>query len=413
METLLSMKDFKGIRLIHIQLGPACNMQCRHCHQTPEKNVKGYSLNDVSEDTLEFLSHYIEFSQKKEFIDEAEKDGTVFKVEFYGGEPLLHWDLIKDTVRYFENKYHFLNNKSFRFGFITNGLGLTQDVVDFVNKHDIKFSLSYDAPYPWAVRGYVPDKIIALANQINNLQIVCCGCAYNCDPDLAFRCLVAKFPNTRDYIIRTEVMRTFPELDEDVDNYNEEKLRTSIRKIFIGAKAGNIFLRNYAKKILKPLFAPEDYCFHSSGGIMNCVCGKKEMTIGLDGKVPFCYNDFRVIGTLKGSTLKEVNGKATKVWLDTYDPECSHCECKDLCYWSCIISLRDEKKHMPICEKYRKPFFKIVKEEMKRLTEPLTQEEVDWYKEQIQLMNEQVQKFLEEPSRYEKEHTRLPNELFA
>ena len=408
METLLSMEDFKKIRTIHIQLGPACNMQCRHCHQTPEKDIKSYSFNNVSEDVLEFLSHYIEFSQRKDFVYEAEKRNILFTVEFYGGEPLLHWNLMKDIILYFEAKYHFLDNKSFRFSFISNGLGLTEEIVNFINEHDVRFSLSYDAPHPWAVRGYVPDKNIALANKVKNLKIICCGCAYNCDPDLARRCLIAKFPKAIKYVIRTEVMRTFAELDDDVDNYDENQLRTSIRKIFIGTKLGDKFLFNYTRNILKPLFIPESHYFHDSEGVMCCVCGDREMTIGLDGKIPFCYNDFRVIGTLRDSTLEEVNSKATKIWKDIYDPKCVTCEHRDLCYWSCIISLRDEKKHMPICEKYRKPFFKIVKEEMNILTKPLTDEEIDWYKEQEKIMKQQVQMFLQEGVRYEKEHTRFP-----
>lgn len=399
MENLLNTKDFKDVRCISLQLGPECNMQCRHCHQTPDKGVKDFSLRKPSKDVLQFIDNFIQYSQREEFKKRSVSEGFLFTVQFYGGEPLLHWQLIKKMVEDFTAKYDILSNRSFRFCIITNGLNLTQEIVDFVNAHDMPFSLSYDAPHPFAVRGYVSDKICALANRIKRLKIICSGCAYNCDPMSAYHCLIAKFPTAK-HVIRTEVLRTFPEMDDSIDTYDVEALRISVKKIFIAAKLGDKFAVRYANKILAPLLHPEGNYFHNTQGVGICACGYKQITVTLDGKIPFCYNYFTILGSLTDDTLETVYQKACDIWHKAYDPECITCECKDLCYWGCMIACRDEKNHMDTCEKYRKPFFKIVKEEMACLTKPLNDEERDWYHKQEIIMDKQVSNFLKEANRH-------------
>ena len=98
-----------------------------------------------------------------------------------------------------------------------------------------------------------------------------------------------------------------------------------------------------------------------------------------------------------------------KIWENLYDPACENCEGKEYCYWGCALLLKDNDNHAFNCEKYRKPFFKILNEEVKRLDTPLTDEEVKWWNEQKIIMKQQVKVFLMEGKRYEKEHTRFSN----
>ena len=92
MENLLNTENFKTLRTIHLQLGSECNMQCRHCHQTPDKETMCLSAVKISDDTLKFLENFIKYSQRDNFKKEAEEKGFLFKINFYGGEPLLHWN---------------------------------------------------------------------------------------------------------------------------------------------------------------------------------------------------------------------------------------------------------------------------------------------------------------------------------
>ena len=306
------------------------------------------------------MENFISYSQNQGVITKIPEYDRYFTVEFYGGEPLLHWNLIKKIIIYFTEKFDLLKTKTFRFSLVTNGLGLTKEIVEFINSYDIDFSFSYDAPYPFAVRGYVSDTICSLVNKVKNLTILCGGCAYNCDPILAHRCLMVKFPEAR-YVIRTEVLRTFPEMESDIDNYSVDKLRNSVRKLLISAKLKDEFAFDYVNQIFHFLLHPEDNYFHTNKGVGACVSGFRELSVRTDGVIAFCYNSGEVLGNLSSDTLDSIHKKAVKIWQEAYDVKCIDCEVRNLCHWGCMIALRDKENHMITCEKYRKIFFKILK----------------------------------------------------
>ena len=55
------------------------------------------------------------------------------EVDFFGGEPLMNWDVVKKLVEYARSveKQH---NKNFRFTLTTNGVLIDDEVIDFANK---------------------------------------------------------------------------------------------------------------------------------------------------------------------------------------------------------------------------------------------------------------------------------------
>lgn len=65
------------------------------------------------------------------------------EVDFFGGEPLMNWDVVKQLVNYARSieKEH---NKNFRFTLTTNGVLIDDDVIDFLNKEMDNVVLSLD-----------------------------------------------------------------------------------------------------------------------------------------------------------------------------------------------------------------------------------------------------------------------------
>jgi len=63
--------------------------------------------------------------------------------DFFGGEPLLNWDVVKQTVEYIESIQE-QHNKIFKLTLTTNGMLLTQDKIDYVNEHKLSLVLSLD-----------------------------------------------------------------------------------------------------------------------------------------------------------------------------------------------------------------------------------------------------------------------------
>ena len=394
---LIDTKDFKNIRTVHLLLGPECDMHCRHCQQMNEKETKILTRRPT-EDVMKFLDNFIEFSMKRQSAAEVWENS--YKIMFYGGEALLHLSLIREIVEYFYKKHDFLKDGSFRFSLTTNGLGITEEFVEFANKYEILVNFSYDAPHPWAVRDYVSDTICDLVNKIKFVKILSYGCAYNYDPLLVYRCQKEKFPNAL-LTYHMELFRTFKEMPNDIDTYDWDKVRLAVRRLCIATKMGDTFAIFTIRNMLNVKLYPETNVFHNSGGIGVCVAGDKLISVTLDGKIVFCYNCYDELGTLRDDTIDSIYEKACTIWYGLYDKECSDCSVRDVCYWGCARMLRDEHNHAVNCERFRKPFFTILKEEVQSLSEPLTEEEKIWFAGQELDMEEKVKSFLGEGKRFE------------
>ena len=65
------------------------------------------------------------------------------EVDFFGGEPLMNWQVVKDLVEYGRSLEE-PNHKKFRFTLTTNGVLLNDDILEFVNKEMSNVVLSID-----------------------------------------------------------------------------------------------------------------------------------------------------------------------------------------------------------------------------------------------------------------------------
>lgn len=66
-------------------------------------------------------------------------------IGFFGGEPLIEFDLIKTITKIVTNHPGFGNDRV-DFSIVTNGTILSNDIANFVNDHDIAFVISCDGP---------------------------------------------------------------------------------------------------------------------------------------------------------------------------------------------------------------------------------------------------------------------------
>ncbi|MEG1496370.1 MAG: thioether cross-link-forming SCIFF peptide maturase [Clostridiales bacterium] len=127
--------DFKNrstvVKALCLHVAHTCNLNCEYCFasQGKYKGERSIMSLDVGKQALDFL---IAHSGKR----------TNLEVDFFGGEPLMNWQVVKDLVHYGrsqEEKY----DKKFRFTLTTNGVNIDDDVIDFANKemHNVVLSL--------------------------------------------------------------------------------------------------------------------------------------------------------------------------------------------------------------------------------------------------------------------------------
>ena len=65
------------------------------------------------------------------------------EVDFFGGEPLMNWKVVKDLVRYGREQEK-IHDKNFRFTLTTNGVLLNDEIMEFCNKEMANVVLSID-----------------------------------------------------------------------------------------------------------------------------------------------------------------------------------------------------------------------------------------------------------------------------
>lgn len=65
------------------------------------------------------------------------------EVDFFGGEPLMNWDVVKQLVAYGRQQEK-LHDKHFRFTLTTNGVLLNDEIMEFANKEMDNVVLSID-----------------------------------------------------------------------------------------------------------------------------------------------------------------------------------------------------------------------------------------------------------------------------
>jgi uncharacterized protein len=112
-----------SLKSVALCLTHACNLRCRYCY-AGAKAGRSMTANTAVE-TLNFL---------------AKQSEGPCAITFFGGEPLLQLELIKEVVA--RGKSEFPGKFAFRMA--TNGTLLTPDVMTFLKANDVYFSLSLD-----------------------------------------------------------------------------------------------------------------------------------------------------------------------------------------------------------------------------------------------------------------------------
>ena len=120
------------IKALCLHVAHTCNLNCEYCFASQGKyhGERALMSEDVGKRAIDFL---IEHSGQRHNLE----------VDFFGGEPLMNFDVVKKIVSYarsLEKKY----DKHFRFTLTTNGVNLNDDVIDYLNQEMDNVVLSLD-----------------------------------------------------------------------------------------------------------------------------------------------------------------------------------------------------------------------------------------------------------------------------
>ena len=120
------------VKAMCLNIAHDCQLRCKYCFASTGDFGKGRKLM-----SFETGKHAIDF------LLENSGDRPNLELDFFGGEPLMNFGVVKQVVEYArsrEKEY----NKKFRFTITTNGLLLDDEKIDFINREMSNVVLSID-----------------------------------------------------------------------------------------------------------------------------------------------------------------------------------------------------------------------------------------------------------------------------
>lgn len=254
----------------------ACNFRCTYC---PQKKERKFIDSELIRKTADFIYPFL-------------SDAPVFG--FYGGEPLLCFDKIRDTVSYIEHKNQ--SQKKIRFSITTNGSLLNKKILEFLHLNRFSVILSFD--------GYANDisrKRGDFERMVNNIREI------GQYPHINLKTNSVFIPATVDRL--SESIRLFMELGIEDIRYTLstiEEWKSGDLDVFEEelSKIVDRLVSNYEEKGTTPV---RDFRSDGNeGSLFACYAGKNRMTVTPDGKLWGCYafHDY-----FKGREENEEHGK--------------------------------------------------------------------------------------------------------
>ena len=128
----LKAKTNGVVKALCLHIAHTCNLNCEYCFASQGKyhGERAVMSFEVGKRALDFL---IENSGSRHNLE----------VDFFGGEPLMNFDVVKQLVEY-ARSVEKQAGKNFRFTLTTNGMLIDDDVIDFANREMSNVVLSLD-----------------------------------------------------------------------------------------------------------------------------------------------------------------------------------------------------------------------------------------------------------------------------
>ena len=183
--------DFKKrqtvVKALCLHIAHDCNLACKYCfaEEGEYHGRRALMSFEIGKKALDFLI--------------ANSGNRVnLEVDFFGGEPLMNWDVVKQLVEYGRSREKECNKK-FRFTITTNGVLLNDEIMDFCNREMSNVVLSLDG------RKEVNDRMLPFRNGSGSYDLI-----------------VPKFQKfaesrgTKDYFVRGTFTRNNLDFSKDV-----------------------------------------------------------------------------------------------------------------------------------------------------------------------------------------------------
>ena len=181
------------VKALCLHIAHDCNLACRYCfaEEGEYHGRRALMSFEVGKKALDFL---IANSGSRKNLE----------VDFFGGEPLMNWQVVKDLVAYGREQEK-IHNKNFRFTLTTNGVLVDDEVMEFCNREMGNVVMSIDGrkevhdymrPFRKGAGSYdlIVPKFQKWAESRNQDKILCPGNLYSSQSGFFQRCIASGRP---------------------------------------------------------------------------------------------------------------------------------------------------------------------------------------------------------------------------
>lgn len=121
------------VHIMYFVLTSACNLACKYCFIENCTFNNKVEMNMKKETALNAIRKYTEYLKREEIEDAS--------VIFYGGEPIVNWDVIVEVIEYAK-----AINSSIKFSMVTNATLLSEEKIKYLAENKVEVGISIDGP---------------------------------------------------------------------------------------------------------------------------------------------------------------------------------------------------------------------------------------------------------------------------
>lgn len=331
--------DFNRCNRLVIIITNACNLSCSYCfyHYQLSRAVKYCDIDSIYEIFIELCKKF--------------KDG-IENIQFFGGEPLIRFDIIKEIVRKI-NIYCVENNiKKPDYGIVTNGTMITDNIIDFCYKNHIYMTISIDGKEKNNTlrRSKSGSPIFSKLETIIK-HIKTRYSDYPLTAELTFsRININEFKcsNIHDVEILHRLgfnnvhMQPIASKDENLDPFGKLCVQKDLYKYITKAYDYSIKSMATASPItISDYYVLIDKIRHRTEFDIFCTAGINSFALDCDGQLYSCYVDMNTNSKIELTDLRRKQDEFYENGRKAKQDLCKECWCMQLCSRCAIYSINE------------------------------------------------------------------------
>jgi uncharacterized protein len=317
----------RAVRTLKIQLGLRCNYSCSYCNQASEIGSASVTKTADADAFLRSLDDWLE--------------GEPERVEFWGGEPFVYFAKLKRLVPALRRRL-----PGAEFLIVTNGSLIDEEIIRFVEEHDILLAVSHDGPGQ-ALRGPDPFDDPERARRLRELwrrrgrkkrmsfNVVLTPA--NCDVEETHAWLAARVGDPDITLFTEGAVAAYDEHAAQAARFSDERyavLERSIERVFAEGHFGRYAsFEEKAKDLIDSLFT------RRPSSALGQKCGmdrEDELAVDLKGNAMTCQNTGAGGRHGIGSVADFDAIRLDTAWHWSQRECCNHCPVLQLCKGSCM-----------------------------------------------------------------------------